>query len=123
MYALNHHNMALAAGLDIQRTPRHRLSPLVSWVVFVTIEVSGDDVATARALLNEDQLIRGHAIWAIQLLKNGHVLLAQLESYCGATQIPLDQEENEMVVLIRNFLTGLSQAAIHVSNLTAMSVY
>lgn len=40
IYALHHHNMAIKAALDIQRTPKHPLSHLISCVVFVTIEVS-----------------------------------------------------------------------------------
>lgn len=39
IYALHHHNMAIKAALDIQKTPKHPLSHLISCVVFVTIEV------------------------------------------------------------------------------------
>ncbi|KAG8408682.1 hypothetical protein J3458_019703 [Metarhizium acridum] len=106
IYALHHHNMAIKAALDIQRTPKHPLSHIISCVVFVIIEI-----------------IRGEIIAAIRLLKYGQRVLQEFETQQRHSQMPLGPEDGVIVSLVGAFFTGLTHQAVCVGYLTGVTIY
>ncbi|KFG80442.1 C6 zinc finger domain protein [Metarhizium anisopliae] len=107
IYALHHHNMAIKAALDIQRTPKHPLSHIISCVVFVTIEI-----------------IRGEIIAAIRLLKHGQRVLHEFETQQRHhAQAPLGSEDSVIVNLVEAFFTCLTHQAVCVGHLTGVAIY
>ncbi|KHO00222.1 C6 zinc finger domain protein [Metarhizium album ARSEF 1941] len=106
IYALHHHNMAIKAALDIQRTPKHPLSHLLSCVVFVTIE-----------------MIRGEIIAAIRLLKHGHRVLHEYRSQRTGGQVLMGSEDGLIVSLVEAFFAKLTHHATCVAHLTGVTIY
>ncbi|KID81163.1 C6 zinc finger domain protein [Metarhizium guizhouense ARSEF 977] len=106
IYALHHHNMAIKAALDIQGTPKHPLSYIISCVVFVTIEI-----------------IRGEIIAAIRLLKHGQRVLQEFEMQQRQSLIPLGSEDGVIVNLVEAFFTCLTHQAVCVGHLTGVTIY
>ncbi|KAF5130874.1 hypothetical protein E5D57_007223 [Metarhizium anisopliae] len=115
IYALHHHNMAIKAALDIQRTPKHPLSHIISCVVFVTIE---------GLHVNRRQIIRGEIIAAIRLLKHGQRVLHEFETQQRHhAQASLGSEDSVIVSLVEAFFTCLTHQAVCVGHLTGVAIY
>ncbi|KAG6027018.1 hypothetical protein E4U41_001086 [Claviceps citrina] len=105
IFALRHHNMAIQAALEIQKTPKHQLSHLISCVVFVTIE-----------------MLRGEVIAAMRLLRNGHRVLQEFELQQAQCPFSTSAETLAIAELARSFFDRLTQQAICVSRMTGVSL-